>query len=360
MRINQSQARESNFELLRIVCMVGIIMHHYVIHGGVLLLGNTSNRIISQLFTIGGSLGVNCFALITGYFLPISHFSVRKVFKLIFEVWFYAWLWLVCAFIIHIDSISVISIFRSLLPVSSGAYWFATAFIGAYIMSPFMVSWLHHMQENPKGIKQLALLLLFLGLLLWGIPTIIPISSYYSGFAWLVYLFLFGSYLRIASPKVLSFRTCILVFLIFLSILWGLSIIFLILSNNIKEISGGINYFGNGKNNFFILMCSIGLFGIFRHVHIKYNPIINYIASTTFGIYLLHDGIFKLYMWHSVFRTQDYYSSHYMVLHLVVCICTIFFVGGVFDFVRKRVFEPILMKIFQYPISVLGLRFKFI
>lgn len=74
---NSLKIRNSNLELLRIVSMILIIMHHYAVHGGFDLL-NTEldlNRIWIQILSIGGKIGVNCFVLITGYFMINSKFK---------------------------------------------------------------------------------------------------------------------------------------------------------------------------------------------------------------------------------------------------------------------------------------------
>ena len=68
--------RQSNLELYRIVCMLFIIGHHYVVNSGIAntLFWDTEsmspiNRI--YLFSLGawGKTAINSFVLITGYFM---------------------------------------------------------------------------------------------------------------------------------------------------------------------------------------------------------------------------------------------------------------------------------------------------
>ena len=57
--------RKMNIELLRIVSMLMILLHHYVAHGGLIdIKGITINRFIGEFFYIGGKLGVVIFVLI--------------------------------------------------------------------------------------------------------------------------------------------------------------------------------------------------------------------------------------------------------------------------------------------------------
>ena len=82
--------RNSNIELLRMICMFVIILHHYVLYGGALEQPASINLIIANLFYIGGKFGANCFMAISAYFLIDSKFKVQKV----ISVWkhtFFLW-----------------------------------------------------------------------------------------------------------------------------------------------------------------------------------------------------------------------------------------------------------------------------
>ena len=71
-----------------------------------------------------------------------------------------------------------------------------------------------------------------------------------------------------------------------------------------------IFYFTQNDYGFFQLLLGIGLFIIFLKAKITYRPWINVVASTTFGIYLLHDNkLFLHYMWDNVLATYQYYDS---------------------------------------------------
>ena len=85
--------RESNIELFRIVLMLMIIAHHYVVNSGVEGLYDYSNvsgnQVFLELWGWGGKVGVNCFLLVTGYFMCRGHFTWRKFLRLYLEVKFY-------------------------------------------------------------------------------------------------------------------------------------------------------------------------------------------------------------------------------------------------------------------------------
>lgn len=85
--------RNSNLELYRIIVMLFIVAHHYVVNSGLFQLMSESpltvNSAFLYLFGMWGKTGINCFVLITGYFMCKSTTTINKFFKLLFEVIFY-------------------------------------------------------------------------------------------------------------------------------------------------------------------------------------------------------------------------------------------------------------------------------
>ena len=72
-------ARQSGFELLRILAMVIIVAHHFARYSGFEKPeGVTFGLLWTQFLYLGGKLGVNVFVLISGYFLIESR-GVRTV-----------------------------------------------------------------------------------------------------------------------------------------------------------------------------------------------------------------------------------------------------------------------------------------
>lgn len=79
--------RESNIELLRIVSMVLIIMHHFSVHGTFPFTPElTFNKVFLQVFGLGGKAGVVAFVMITGYFMVSSSFKLHKFGKLVGQI----------------------------------------------------------------------------------------------------------------------------------------------------------------------------------------------------------------------------------------------------------------------------------
>ena len=88
--------RSSNLELYRIVCMLMIVAHHYVVNSGLFASGGpmvsnpiSANTLYLALLGAWGKVGINCFLMITGYFMCTSHITVRKFIKLILQIYLY-------------------------------------------------------------------------------------------------------------------------------------------------------------------------------------------------------------------------------------------------------------------------------
>ena len=86
--------RSSNLELYRILVMLLIVAHHYVVNSGLLDVMNqdvlSANTTFFSLFGAWGKTGINCFVLITGYFMCTSSITLRKFLKLLLWVLTYS------------------------------------------------------------------------------------------------------------------------------------------------------------------------------------------------------------------------------------------------------------------------------
>ena len=84
-RLSTNTQRESGIELFRIISMLLIVAHHYVVNSGVqdFIYENPLcvNSIFLFLFGGWGKTGINCFVLITGYFMCKSCISTKRAYK---------------------------------------------------------------------------------------------------------------------------------------------------------------------------------------------------------------------------------------------------------------------------------------
>lgn len=74
--------RQSNIELFRIITMLLIVCHHYVVNSGLFPLiqsnPDSPQSVFLSLFGMWGKTGINCFVLISGYFMCQSKITLKK------------------------------------------------------------------------------------------------------------------------------------------------------------------------------------------------------------------------------------------------------------------------------------------
>jgi hypothetical protein len=346
--------RNSNIEILRILSMFLIVMHHYSFHGGFTLDPNiiTINKVIVQFLAAGGKLGVDCFVLITGYFLIKSSFKIEKLIKLWFSVFTYSSAIYIIFSMSGLIDFSYKQAIKSFFPIIFSEYGFATSYVLLYIFSPYL-NVLINAIDKKKHFNLIILLVLF-----WSvIPTITTVDLDFSSLGWFSTLYIMAAYFRLYPNKWIdNFRVNIL-----LSISMYVLILLSILLFDFIGIR--INTFGihatylTGINKIPTLACAVTLFLGFKNLNIENVKYIEIISSTMFGVYLIHDNNFvRHFLWIDVFRNSAYYQSSYLIFHSTIVIFSVFFICIAIDqtryiFIEKpflRLIEIHLKKVLEY------------
>jgi len=338
--------RKSNIELLRIFSMLLIVMHHYSVHGGFNLYSNnivTINKIIIQFLSAGGKLGVDCFILITGYFMINSSISAKKVFKLLFEISFYSVTIYILFNIFGYINFDMKAAIKSFFPTIFGMYWFATNYVVLYLLSPFLNQLLKNLnRENHFK-------LIFLLVIIWSIlPTFTTASPAYSPLGWFITLYIIAAFIRLYLNNYLaSFKINILLFMFgYLCVL--LSIVIFDFIGQWNNVFAKHATFFTGMNKLTVLFCSVTLFLAFKNLKIKNNKVINSIAATMFGVYLIHDNRYlRPFLWQDLFHNNTYYESSYLLIHAVIVILFVFWICTIIDMIRIKLVEKPILKLVE-------------
>ena len=120
--------RALNIELLRIVCMLFIVIGHIGGRGGV-------------GFPFGLNLmphHVDCFILISGYFLITAKFKFERILRTLIETIFYTF---TITFILFCFGLAdFYELAKSIFPIAPTKfnYWFVTKYLAVLLMSPFL------------------------------------------------------------------------------------------------------------------------------------------------------------------------------------------------------------------------------
>lgn len=339
---NTRNYRNSNLELLRIISMLLIITHHYSVHGGFDLTGHelTTNKIIVQILSLGGKLGVNCFILITGYFMINSKFKFEKLIKLIAEVFFYSVLSIIIFYGFGLMKFDIKTFIKSFLPITYSMYWFATAYVVMYIFTPFINLFINNLTQK-NHLKLITTLII-----LWSIiPTFTNGSPGYSNLGWFITIYIIASYIRLYPNSYFEKCKANMTFAILSYAIIILSVIvFDILGSKINFFAKNATYFA-GMTNIVMLICSITLFLGYKNLKINYNKLINKIAVSMFGVYLIHDNtLVRPFIWQQIFKNRNYFNSPFLFLHAFITIIIVFISCVLIDQIRLYIFErPLLL-----------------
>ena len=162
--IKPNVERKSNLELFRIISMILIIAHHYMMHSGLLTVTphnlTSANSIYLYLFGMWGKVGINCFVLITGYFMCQSRITTYKYLKMLFQVVSYKILISICFISSGYQQFSVGEFFFSLLPFTDLDNGFVDCFMIFYLYIPFLNILITSMRRSQHIILTLLLNLL--------------------------------------------------------------------------------------------------------------------------------------------------------------------------------------------------------
>lgn len=141
--------RNSSLDMLRVVSMWMVIVLHSLGHGGVLNDQNNIEYYVVWLMESFSYVAVNCFILLSGYFLAGAKFKSKRIVNVIIQTFTYSIMCLVIETFFLKGKISFTNLFKSLEPIGTKAYWFMTNYIIMLLLSPL----LNQIVENIDTLK---------------------------------------------------------------------------------------------------------------------------------------------------------------------------------------------------------------
>lgn len=341
-----TEARNSSIELLRIIAMMMIISHHYIVGSQI----NTLAQPISfhKLFADcilrpGGKIGVTIFFLITAWFLSsMKEASSKKCFRKILqiekEMLFYSITICIFSFLFLKDYFSNRYFLISFFPTIFRLWWYPTSYIVFLLLFPFLHIGL---QRIGKGLhKRLCCVSFFIWGILAGIFPDINLDITAQNMIIFIYIYILITYYRWYMKPIAAKTSVVLILVSFLFIVLNITTCALLFrySNN--------NYFLTISDTWIshewklpVLGAAFGIFNLFVQKHFS-SKTINTIASTTFGIFLFHNHpLINEVLRHSLFDFSTYYFSKVFYIFSILTILIVFFSGMILDFCRQLLFN---------------------
>ncbi len=339
----ERKERQSNIELYRILVMLLIVSHHYVVNSGVL--NETANIPLSWrtilLYIIGmwGKTGINCFVLITGYFMCKSEITIKKFLKLLLEVVFYNIVLNLIFAISGYTNFSPFSFVFAMLPIQS----VEDNFIGCYLLFFLFIPFINILIKNMT--KQQHIILIALTTFVYtilGSSFFINVRLNY--ITWFCILYFIASYIRLYDfphknqSRPWLFALCLIIPIAIASVI-GIT---LLQQHTGKTLNfSNACFFVSDSNKIFAVIISICSFMFFRNLKIRQSKIINTIAASVFGVLLIHanSDIMRQWLWKDICNVSGNFHSPYFVLHALTIPSLIFLCCIAIDYIRIHTIE---------------------
>jgi len=332
--------RKSNVELLRIICMAIIVLNHYVSRGGIVESYNVFNfnNNIAHLFRSTGYPALVAFVLISGYFMAgEGKFRSKRILSLIVQVVTFTLLCLVISVTILHIRVDASMVIRSIIPFLYGyeAYWFVGPYLGMCLLAPFMDLL---MERCNRSQHRLFLMLSILLVFVISTNKNFSMSNERNGILTFLVIYAIAGYIKKYQVEKFITKTGLVITVA------GM----LALSYSMYPLGHflGVELYNLtvlDMNNVFSLFTGVALFLLFLKISINTSRLINYVAGTTFGIYLFHDNfIFRDWIWGFFVNRQGYYGSSLFLAHCLLTVAALFLLGMVFDILIGYLIRPVL------------------
>lgn len=327
--------------------MLAIVAHHYVVNSGLMEeIDNplAFNSLFLLLFGCWGKIGVNCFVLITGYFMCRSNITLKKFLKLFLEWLFYKCVIYAIFVLSGYETFSLKEAIKDLIPFRTLTDGFTSCYIVFFLFIPFLNILIRNMTEKQHR----WLLVLTLGVFsVWASIPFVNVGFNYV--FWFMNLYLISSYIRL-YPVPLFGNTRFWGWMSLLAIVCSYaSVIIMAWIKETFDFSLGYYFFLADSNKITSLAVALCFFLFSKNWKLKYHPIINKIAASTFGVLCIHANCdtMRQWLWKEICNNVGFFASPYLVIHAVGVVLIVFTVCVIIDQLRIRFVETPFFKFYD-------------
>ena len=328
--------RYSGVELLRIIAMFAIMLGHS--HYSFSSLPDSATISIHPIasfldlfFRSITVIGVNIFIAISGWYG--IKFRIEGFLKYIFQVFFISICTYCVMFACGMASFSKDAIMQTL--TFYDGYWFVVGYMGLYIFSPLLNSFIEHSAK-----KEFQLLLFCIFLFQSYYSWLSSWYDYFGGYSIFLFMliYLVSAYVRKYSPRLLSHN---------IEMKW----IVLLLVQALVELIF-LYYFDNAGRQFRYdnpISIATAVIAVMYSEHFRWsNRIINWLAASCFTVYLLHFNPL-VYPYFRKITKYAYESSNdiYYVVFIFAILLGVYLISTLLDQIRITSWSLCCKKIFQ-------------
>ena len=339
----QSQSRNYDIELLRIIAMIMIVTLHTLGQGGILasVAPSSPHYHLAWFLEIICFCAVNIYALISGFVLCGKRFHLSRMFNLWFAVVFYTITTTLFMFFVKRESLSLNSVLDSLFPISRSHYWYLSAYFGVLLFSPFLnIAIKSISKETLKMVVVPGLF--FLSIL----PTLFSSDPLFTrvGYSaiWLCVLYLVGGLIkRFDVHAMFSKKTWVTLFVLMAVITYTSKIVLIYITRNFFNIENECNVLITYISPT-IVISSVALFCFCLKLKLSQISIrlISFLAPMALGVYIIHANPF---VWN--YYIKDFavgfiqHNAIIFTLYTVISVVAIYVLCSGIDFIRIKFFH---------------------
>ena len=300
--------RDSNIELLRIVLMSMIVLTHLYVHGVYDVLGDGVNT--NEVTKVGWLVlsiidyHVVCFFFISGYYGIKTNANSLVMYMV--KICFYGILTYLLYGLYKYGFefrrfLGPKNVMMNLSPFTffGKQWWFAESYFYLMIVAPFL-------NKGSEAMKKRV----FIGLLV----LLATFSFFGKGSTLLaIMVYLFGRYLNKYPMQLLEDRaTLLFIFTLGILLMNAVVHVYILKDMNLRL---SMDY-----SSPVVLFAGISFFFVFKKIKMGYFPLLNWIASGVFGVYLLTDGF-----WRTIFTKGmvGLFGSNVLILSLLAISVTL-------------------------------------
>ena len=318
-----SSERRSGLDLLKIISMGMIVLHHMLTHGGLLFAFpevSTTQKAV-QLLNMLLFCAVNTYALISGYVLSKSTFRLSRLLELWLQVFCTGAVITVAFQAFSGAAVSTQDWLKALFPVVMDEYWYFTAYFGVYLLMPALNHLLHTLNRRTLLGVLGALLFLLCIVPLFGQNSTLSLGGGYH-IGWLLALYLLGGGIRLYGCK-LPRKITPVVYIVCALLAWA-----------VKPLQQYVSPA--------MLLCALSLLILFEKLSLPrwLQKASLVLAPLTFGVYLIHDHpLVREHLMKMRFAPLNQLPPVQLVLMLLGCQLLIYALCLMAEFCRAKLFS---------------------
>lgn len=317
--------RNSSIESMRMMCMIFIILHHFI------------SQVVAPGFCNRWWAGVDVFfhTSVIIFVLISGYFGIRWKTKRFIDLWFLVVFYSLILTTISITLFNVGSlkdVVQSFLPIGGHQYWFVSVYLQLMLISPLINK---AIQELDKREFRLVIIVFAFFVCYLGLVCHNNVCLDGKNIINFIFIYLIGRYIRIFKIDIKKKYISLIIASIVLLIC-----IVCILPEKHNMYLHGMAFIYQYHSPVLILL-SIALFMyVIRYKF--YNKVINYFATSVFSIYIIHEHpLMREYIYARPVRFLMAYLDNELLLFvsMIIFALVLSFICVAFDKIRIIVFS---------------------